>query len=79
MPRLKGRERPLTKRQTAILKWIIAYIAKHRYPPAVRDLCEQFGTTPCPMQQHLTALARKGYVRRTRGVSRGLRVVREPD
>jgi repressor LexA len=63
----------LTPRQEAILEFVTEFLEKRRIPPTVREIQEhfEFESTNAAVE-HLTALERKGYLKRRRGVSRGI-------
>ena len=66
----------LTKRQQEIFDFIKRYSAKHGYPPTVRELSRMLGLrSTATTQQHLQALARKGYLEHDPVKARALRVV----
>jgi repressor LexA len=56
---------PLTARQEEILRHIAACIRRTGIVPSVREIGQALGMrSPSTVHQHLTALARKGYLRR---------------
>lgn len=66
----------LTKRQNEVLDYIKKYIAKHGYPPAVREIGSALGlNSPATIQCHITALESKGYVKKTNSKYRSLEIV----
>jgi repressor LexA len=66
----------LTSRQEAILKFIRLSIEKTGLPPTRNDICLHFGfQSPNAAEQHLRALAAKGYVELVPGASRGIRLL----
>jgi len=65
---------PLTQRQHRVLNTIERFIREEGYTPSVREIGSTVGLAPATVQQHLDALVRKGYVRRS-GQSHGLMVV----
>jgi len=65
----------LTERQTEVLSFISAYISKHKYPPAIRDLAGHFAISTKAAYDHLKALERKGQVRCTGNRSRAIEVL----
>lgn len=68
----------LSPRQRDVLVFIGAYVARHGYPPSVREIADGIGVaSPNAVNDHLDALESKGWVRRTRGVARGLVVIRQ--
>ena len=53
----------LTKRQEDTLKVIKKFIAKHGYPPTVREIGDMLNlSSPATIQVHLNCLAEKGYI-----------------
>lgn len=55
----------LTKRQRAILEFIVSTVEDHGYPPAVREIGQAVGLhSPSTVHAHLRALEEKGYLRR---------------
>ena len=55
----------LTQRQSEILDWIKACVARNGYGPSVREIGKHFGiTSPNGVQSNLRALARKGAIKR---------------
>jgi SOS-response transcriptional repressor LexA len=65
----------LTERQVRILGFIGSYQAGAGYPPCIREIgaAMRIGTLR-GVTGHLDALARKGYVERSKGVARGIRL-----
>lgn len=56
----------ITKRQQAILNFIIESIRDKGYPPTIAELCEEFGIKSTNgVNDHLVALERKGYIQRS--------------
>ncbi len=70
-------ERPLAPGQAECLRAIEAHIAKHVYPPTVRDLCVTLGVTSRVVEGHLLALRRKGWIDTDRVAARAIRLVRK--
>jgi len=67
----------LTSRQRQILEYIIEYEKEHGYPPTIREICEAFGiSSPRGVSKHLEALEKKGYIERSKGRSRGIRILK---
>ena len=65
----------LTERQQAILDFISKYAAENGFPPSVREIGRHFGIYPATVQDHITALERKGYLHKKRFQSRTLSVL----
>ena len=64
----------LTDRQQAILDFITEYVNENGFPPSVREIGRQFGIYPATVQDHISALERKGYLHKKRFQSRTLSV-----
>lgn len=68
----------LPPRQKQVLEFIKEYVARHEYPPSLRDIATHIGVSGnVSVIGHLEALERKGYIRRDSGSSRGIALVRE--
>ena len=68
----------LTKRQGEILGYLKGYLADKGYPPTIREIREAFGLgSNRGIVDHLKALERKGFIRREKGSSRAIEIVRE--
>lgn len=66
----------LTSRQNEILKLVRKRIERNGVPPTRQEICEHFGfSSPNAAEQHLRAIAAKGYIEMTPGASRGIRLV----
>jgi repressor LexA len=65
----------LTMRQRQILEYLRSYQAEHGYPPSFREVAGHFEINLGTVQDHLKALARKGYLSREVNRSRGLRLI----
>ena len=66
----------LTEKQQAILDFINNYIADHQYPPSVREIGKHFKIYPATVQDHISAIERKGFLQKKRFQSRTLSVSR---
>ncbi len=56
---------PLTERQRQVLEHIATSIRRHGIVPSVREIGQALGMrSPSTVHQHLTALERKGYIKR---------------
>ena len=70
--------RELTERQREVLDAIRAHVRRHGIPPSRAELAAAVGLKhDSAVDKHLTALAKKGWIERERGMRRGLRLVRE--
>ena len=66
---------PLTPRQSEILRLITEHTEAHGFPPTRSEICRALGfRSPNAAEEHLQALARKGAIELTPGVSRGIRL-----
>lgn len=66
---------PLTKRQEAILRFVLAHRQTYHVPPTIREIGAHFGIGPAGVFGHLKALERKGHVRRADRGSRAIEVM----
>jgi repressor LexA len=64
----------LTERQQAILDFINEYVDSNGFPPSVREIGRHFGIYPATVQDHISALERKGRLQKKRFHSRTLSV-----
>lgn len=66
----------LSSRQTEILRMIEESLLSQGYPPTVREIGQAVGlSSPASVQNHLTALEEKGYIRRGAAKRRAIEVV----
>lgn len=66
----------LTNRQKEVLDYIKNYVAKHGYPPTVREIGKALGlNSPATIQSHILALESKGYIKKTNSKYRSLEIV----
>jgi repressor LexA len=67
---------PLTERQARLLRIIESSVTKRGYVPTLQEMADAMGTSSLQgIKDHLTALERKGYLRRTPGRRRAIEVV----
>jgi repressor LexA len=64
----------LTDRQQEILDFIHKYAESNGFPPSIREIGGHFGIYPATVQDHISALERKGFLRKKRFQSRTLSV-----
>ena len=64
----------LTARQQSILDFINDYVENNGFPPSVREIGRHFGIYPATVQDHISALERKGFLQKKRFQSRTLSV-----
>ncbi|MCQ2573436.1 MAG: transcriptional repressor LexA [Treponema sp.] len=65
----------ITDRQKEVLTFIASYQEENSYPPTVREISEHFNISLRAVQDHLTALQKKGYLSQTQKRSRSIRVL----
>lgn len=67
--------RGLTKRQEEIFNFILASLREEGVIPSVREICQAFGfTSTNAVNDHLAALAKKGYINRRPGLARSIEI-----
>jgi repressor LexA len=67
---------PLTPRQSRVLHLIESWCANHGYAPTLQELAQALGIASLQgVKDHLTALERKGYLRRAAGKRRAIEIV----
>jgi repressor LexA len=62
----------LTARQQAVLDFIRECISEHRLPPAQAEIAQAFGFTQRAAEDHIHAIAAKGYLVLQPGKARGI-------
>ena len=65
----------LTHRQKEILDFIKQAILRNGFPPSIREIGEHFGIYPRAVFDHIRALERKGFVKRSAAKSRAIEVL----
>ncbi len=75
MPRTwKVRSSSLTPKQLRVLTFIRDYSNAHGYAPTMQELADEFGVSKVTVFEHIAALHKKGYLRRTRHRARSLQL-----
>lgn len=64
--------RPLTRRQSEVVRSVRRHVEKRGYPPTIRELATELGVHPNAVAGHLSAAERKGFLRRAARTARGL-------
>ena len=68
----------LTERQRRVLEYIEELITQRGHAPTIREIGEKFGISSTNgVRTHLTALVRKGYLKKSNFISRGLELTRD--
>lgn len=71
--------RPLTARQREVLDVIEEHVRAHGYPPSLREIARHFGWRHhANAEQHVAAIAKKGWLAVAYNRSRGLRLTTQP-
>ena len=52
----------ITERQKEVLTYISNYTEENSYPPTVREISDHFGISLKAIQDHITALQKKGFL-----------------
>jgi repressor LexA len=66
----------LSPRQQAMLEYIRRYVAENGFPPSMREIGREVGiSSTSVVSYNLNILQAKGYIRREREVSRGVRLL----
>jgi len=66
----------LTKKQKRVLDFIVEQIRLNGSPPTIREIGKHFGFSALEGPRvHLRALAKKGYIRLKKGISRGIELL----
>ncbi|MHB9032265.1 MAG: transcriptional repressor LexA [Anaerolineae bacterium] len=70
----------LSARQERIVEFIREFMAEYGYPPSIRQIGNDVGiSSTSVVSYNLNILQRKGYISRTREISRGVRLVEAGD
>lgn len=69
----------LTLKQQRILNFIEKHRLENTYPPTLKEIAEKFNITIGTVQDHISALQRKGYLERKKDIARGFIVVRSDE
>lgn len=70
----KPRHGALTPKQQRVLTYIRDYSRARGYAPTMQELADVFGVSKVTVFEHITALQKKGYLKRTRHKARSLRL-----
>lgn len=69
--------RELTDRQKEVLTFISTYTKDNTFPPTVREISNNFGISLRAVQDHITALQKKGYISIKPKSSRSIKVIQD--
>ena len=67
--------RGITDRQREVLTFISEYTEENSYPPTIRDISEHFGITLRAVQDHISALQKKGFLSQSQKRARSIKVL----
>lgn len=66
----------LTKKQSAVLKYVKEFMVSHGYPPTVREIGQALGvSSPATTHSHLKSLEEKGYIRKNGSKNRAIELL----
>ena len=65
----------ITERQKEVLNYISAFTEENSFPPTVREISTHFGISLRAIQDHLSALQKKGYLSESNKRSRSIKVL----
>jgi repressor LexA len=69
----------LTEKQLAILNFIRDFIRDKGISPTLDEMSQYFGVSKVTIYEHVSALERKGAIRKTRNMARAIELLEEPD
>lgn len=69
----------ITQIQTRILGFIAETAQKNGYPPTLREIASKFGIARGSADYHVSMLAKKGFLSRRHGASRGIILMNDPE
>jgi SOS-response transcriptional repressor LexA len=70
------KERPLSDRQVAIIRFVESYVQQYRHPPSIRDISRGVGiSSTSNVTYHINRLIENGYLHKQPGTSRTLVVM----
>ena len=67
----------ITERQKEVLTFIANFTEENVYPPTVREIGEHFNITLRAVQDHISALQKKGYLSTEQKRSRSIKVIKD--
>lgn len=71
--------RPLTSRQSAVLRFVVDYSSRRGFPPTLREIGDGTGLSNISaVRGHVVALEKKGYISKDPDKARSIRVLRRP-
>ena len=65
----------ITKKQQQIGEFIESFIASNGYSPSYKEIADHFEVNVNAIQQPVTSLIKKGFLEKSAGIARGLRLV----
>ncbi len=69
--------REITERQKEVLSFIAKSTEENVYPPTVREIAEHFSISLRAVQDHISALQKKGYLSTEQKRSRSIKVIKD--
>jgi len=74
MPRGTKHRPSLTPKQLRVLTFIRDFTAARGYVPTMQEVADEFGVSKVTVFEHIAALQKKGYLKRSRHKARSLRL-----
>ena len=65
----------ITDRQKQVLTFISEFTEENSYPPTIRDISDHFSITLRAVQDHISALQKKGYLSQSQKRARSIKVL----
>ena len=66
----------LTNKQNEILNFLKEFIATHKYPPSIREICEGMDLkSPATVFVHLNKIEEKGYIKKNNSKNRTIELL----
>lgn len=65
----------ITNRQQEVLSFISNFTEENSYPPTIREMSDHFNISTKAVQDHLSALQKKGYLAQNQNTARSLKVI----
>ena len=69
----------LTERQLAVLNFIRDFITDKGISPTLDEMSQFFGVSKITIYEHVSALEKKGAIRKTRNMARAIELVDQPE
>lgn len=67
----------LTDKQNEVLRFIRVFKKNKGYPPTRQEIADDFNINVSGVQQHMSALVKKGRIKIAPKISRGIEILRD--